>query len=123
MITNETEFFTAEEAVKLNLYDANRNLNTATLRRLAKNKSAWLMVQSLVEIMERGGIEDCAKALHEFETDSEILKNLAYRLYNISEKKNWAKEGTGYNNLIVEWQRIVESSANLKTVSGNLFEQ
>ena len=28
MITNETEFFTAEEAVKLNLYDAIKNGET-----------------------------------------------------------------------------------------------
>ncbi|MBR7025888.1 MAG: hypothetical protein IKI08_07795, partial [Selenomonadaceae bacterium] len=53
----------------------------------------------------------CGELLAKFDGDTESLKNLAYRLYNICEKKNWAKEGTVYNELVVEWQDILSKRA------------
>ena len=43
----------------------------------------------------------------------DCLKNLAYRLYNISEKRNRAKEGTVYNNLVTSWQDIMTRRAEI----------
>ncbi len=53
------------------------------------------------------GINGAAEFLAKYEGNLEELKNLAYRLYDICEKKNWSKEGTGYNDMVVEWDSIL----------------
>ena len=98
---------------ELKLYDENKNLVPSQIRHLEKINCAWLWVQSLTEILNRGGWEDCAIALKNFSGNGETLKNLAYRLYNISEKRNRAKEGTVYNNLVTSWQDIMTRRAEI----------
>ena len=107
--------------------DDNRQLNKDWIETLAESNCAWLWVQSLVKIFDKAGIVGCAELLTHFDGDTESLKNLAYRLYNICEKKNWAKEGTGYNELVVEWQDILSKRAEFmqskspEPVQGELF--
>ena len=91
--------------------DDNRQLNKDWTKTLVESNCAWLWVQSLVKVFSKAGIAGCAELLTHFDGDTESLKNLAYRLYNICEKKNWAKEGTGYNELVVEWQDILSKRA------------
>ena len=98
---------------ELKLYDENKNLVLSQIRHLEKINCAWLWVQSLTEILNRGGWEDCAIALKNFSGNGETLKNLAYRLYNISEKRNRAKDGTAYNNLVTSWQDIMTRRAEI----------
>ena len=93
------------------MLNENRQLNKTWIKNLAETNCAWLWVQSLVKVFDKIGIEGCAELLKYFEGDIESLKNLAYRLYNICEKKNWAKEGSGYNELVVEWQDILSKRA------------
>lgn len=105
----------------------NRQFNKDWIETIAESNCAWLWVQSLVKIFDKAGIAGCAELLTHFEGDTESLKNLAYRLYNICEKKNWAKEGTGYNELVVEWQDILSKRAEFmqskspEPVQGELF--
>ena len=107
--------------------DDNRQLNKDWIETLAESNCAWLWVQSLVKIFDKAGIAGCAELLTHFDGDTESLKNLAYRLYNICEKKNWAKEGTGYNELVVEWQDILSKCAEFmqskspEPIQGELF--
>ena len=99
---------------EMNVLDKNKNLNEVWLKTLKSSNCAWLWVQSLVESFKRDGIKGAAKLTAHFEGDVESLKNLAYRLYNICETKNWAKEGTGYNEMVMEWQDILKESLNFK---------
>ena len=105
--------------------DDNRQLNKDWTKTLVESNCAWLWVQSLVKVFSKAGIAGCAELLTHFDGDTESLKNLAYRLYNICEKKNWAREGTGYNELVVEWQDILSRRAefmqNKKPAQGKLF--
>ena len=107
--------------------DDNRQLNKDWTKTLVESNCAWLWVQSLVKVFDKAGIAGCAELLTHFDGDTESLKNLAYRLYNICEKKNWAKEGTGYNELVVDWQDILSKRAEFmqkkssEPVQGNLF--
>ncbi len=89
----------------------NRQLNKDWIETLAESNCVWLWVQSLVKIFDKAGIDGCGEFLTHFDGDTESLKNLAYRLYNICEKKNWAREGIGYNELVVEWQDILSKRA------------
>ncbi len=91
-----------------------KNLNEAWLKILVEANCAWLWVQSLVYAFKKIGIAKAGELMSEFDGNNESLKNLAYRLYDICEKKNWSKEATGYNDLVVEWQEILEASTTFK---------
>lgn len=86
----------------------------------------WMLTQLLVRAMGTGGIEGCAlTAAAAHGSLAEEARNLAYRLYSICERKNWAEEGRGYNSLVSEWPEIRERAANLQAsrpVQGNLFD-
>ena len=41
---------------------------------------------------------------------AEPIRQLAYRLYTLCERKGWAEEARAYNELIVSWHAIVEAS-------------
>jgi putative DNA methylase len=41
----------------------------------------------------------------------EVARDLAYRLYSISERKGWAREALAYNSLVVAWPEITRLAA------------
>ena len=101
--------------------DENKRLNGDWLKKLSEANCAWLWAQSLVHAFKKIGINCAAELLGKFDGNAESLKNLAYRLYDICEKKSWAKEATLYNDFVVEWQSILEASLTFKPVQGELF--
>lgn len=87
----------------------------------------WMLTQLLVRAMGTGGIEACAAIVAAAAHGSlaEEARNLAYRLYSICERKNWAEEGRVYNALVSEWPEIRKRAASLQAsrpVQGNLFD-
>ena len=75
----------------------------------------WMLTQQLTQAMAKGGIEACAKILADiFGSNGERAKDLAYRLYTIAERKNWANEAYAYNALVVAWPDIQARAAALK---------
>lgn len=96
------------------ILDENKQLKRDWLDRLIAANCAWLWVQSLVYNFKRGGIKYAAELIAKCDGDLDSLKNLAYRLYNICEQKNWAREATGYNDLVTDWQDILSDSVNYK---------
>ena len=77
----------------------------------------WMLTQQLTQAMAKGGIEACAKILADiFGSNGERAKDLAYRLYTIAERKNWANEAYAYNALVVAWPDIQARAAALKEV-------
>lgn len=77
----------------------------------------WLLCQQLTYRMEQDGVEGCAKVIAEmYGSNAERAKDLAYRLYTISERKHWAQEGYAYNALVVAWPEIQSRAAELRAV-------
>ena len=75
----------------------------------------WLLTQQLARTLEKGGVKECAQiVMNIFGSNGENAKTLAYRLYTICERKNWAQEGYAYNNLVVEWPEIQTMAAQLQ---------
>ncbi|MBQ3452446.1 MAG: DUF1156 domain-containing protein [Selenomonadaceae bacterium] len=101
--------------------DENRQLDKDWVKKLVAADCAWLWVQSLVLVFKREGIIGAAELLSKFDGAVNSLKNLAYRLYAICEKRNWSKEATGYNELVVKWQEILDNSVKSKPAQGELF--
>ena len=94
--------------------DKNGQLNREWLKTLVDEKCAWLWVQTLVLVMEKVGLDGCGELLANFDGELEPLKNLAYRLYNVCDKKKFAKEASGYNDLVTEWQDILSARAEYR---------
>ena len=42
------------------------------------------------------------------EVAGETARELAYRLYNLCERKKWPKEALAYNALVVSWPEILQ---------------
>lgn len=40
----------------------------------------------------------------------DAIRQLAYRLYTICERKGWAEDARAYNELVTSWPAIVEES-------------
>ena len=76
--------------------------------------SLWLWTQVLVRELSEKGIEACAKLLMDHISSGEGIKNFAYRLYQIADKKGWAQEGTKYNNLVISWTDIEARREEIK---------
>lgn len=75
----------------------------------------WLLTQQLARAMEKGGVKECAQiVVSMFGSNAENAKALAYRLYTICERKNWAQEGYAYNNLVVAWPDIQSMAAQIQ---------
>ena len=75
----------------------------------------WLLTQQLARAMERDGVKGCAEIVMDMlGSNAENAKALAYRLYTICERKNWAQEGYAYNNLVVAWPDIQTMAAQMK---------
>lgn len=89
-------------------------------------KNIWLLTQQLTHAMETGGIQKCAEIIAPmFGNNAEEAKNLAYRLYSICERKNWAQEAYAYNALVVAWPEIQSKAAEIqaiKPIQLGLFE-
>ncbi len=86
----------------------------------------WKITQQLARAMEKGGIKETAGVVSQLKGYiAENAKQLAYRLYTICERKNWAAEGYAYNNLIVAWQDIQTEAARMQAetpVQMNMFD-
>lgn len=81
----------------------------------ATEECTWLLTQQLARAMEKGGVKECAQiVVNLFGSNAENAKALAYRLYTICERKNWAQEGYAYNNLVVAWPDIQTMAAAIQ---------
>ena len=75
----------------------------------------WLLAQQLTNALEKEGIEGCAKkAMDVSVADAEKAKALAYRLFTIADRKNWAGEAYAYNALVTSWSDVVLKAAELR---------
>lgn len=77
------------------------------------NDSIWLLCQRLVFSLEKNGIKGCAEKMRKI-GDTAVLgkiKNLAYELYTISERRNWNQEAYLYNSLVVSWADIASEAS------------
>ena len=74
------------------------------------NMSAWEALQHLVHRHSQGGTEAAGVLLRALSGKEDQIKDLAYRLYGICERKKWAQEAMVYNALVADWSDIVSAS-------------
>ena len=73
--------------------------------------TAWETVHHLVRLLESDGEAAAAELLRRLGGVADVARDLAYRLYSISERKKRAPEALQYNGLVGSWAEIKRLSA------------
>jgi len=74
--------------------------------------TVWECCQHLVRLHEKNGIGYAtAVMLKKIGPKADDVRDLAYVLYNICEKRGEAKEATSYNALIADWTDLTREAA------------
>jgi putative DNA methylase len=77
--------------------------------------TVWEAVTHLIERINTHGETGSAALLLRMNSDlAAEAKNLAYRLYQICERKGWAEHALDYNALVVSWPGLQERANELK---------
>ena len=87
--------------------------------------TAWEMVHNLVRLLESGGESAAAALAAKLGSPAEIARELAYRLYNLCERKKRATEALSYNALVQAWPeitRLTRESAHPQGGQSAMFE-
>ncbi len=64
----------------------------------------WEALHHLVRILKTDGEAAAGRVLDRMKDRTDALRQLAYRLYALSERKSWGEDARTYNELINSWQ-------------------
>ncbi len=78
----------------------------------------WEVAQHLIRALETGGETAAADLLRMVGGMGEVARDLAYRLYNLCERKKWASEALAYNGLVISWPEISKLAQSQRTPTG-----
>ena len=88
--------------------------------------TAWEIVHHLIRVLSSGGEGAAAALVVTLGARAEIARELAYRLYTVSERKKRAAEALAYNGLVQSWPEIVRLARERDTPTteqGGLFRE
>ena len=68
--------------------------------------TVWAVTQHLIRSLDKNGETATAMLAGKVGGLAETARDLAYRLYILSERKGWAEEAGYYNSLVVSWPAI-----------------
>jgi putative DNA methylase len=71
-----------------------------------KRLSTWEATQHLIRALDKGGEKEAATLLARLGSYKEAVRDLAYRLYTICERKKWSQEAIACNMLVVALPRL-----------------
>jgi len=68
--------------------------------------TVWEVMQRLIFALDQKGEPGAGEILRQANSQGEIARDLAYRLYTLCERKGWAQEALAYNSLVASWSEI-----------------
>jgi putative DNA methylase len=83
----------------------------------------WEVAQYLIRELDQHGETGAADLLAKVGDRGEVARDLAYRLYNLCDRKGWAQEGIAYNSLVISWPEITRLASEIdraKPIQGTL---
>lgn len=80
----------------------------------------WEACHHLIRALSNEGEEGAGRLLSEMPDKGEPIRQLAYHLYTLCERKKWAEEARSYNELISAWHGIVRASEKSTPVRGQM---
>ena len=75
----------------------------------------WEITQQLIHTLDKQGEIATAELLSQLGDKAEIARDLAYRLYNLCDRKGWTNEALAYNSLVIAWPEIQRLSHHQKS--------
>ena len=73
----------------------------------ASRLTVWEVTQRMIHTLLNGhGEAGVGAILRQTGVQSEVARDLAYRLYTVCERKGWAQEALAYNSLVTSWSEI-----------------
>lgn len=97
--------------LRANEYDA--DWDPATDPRLA----VWEALHHLSRALQSGGESEAGALLAALGAKAAPVRQLAYRLYTLCERKGWAEDARQYNELITSWHAVEAVSHDVATAS------
>jgi putative DNA methylase len=93
-----------------------------------KRPTIWEMTHHLVRVYfhEKAGDVATANLVRKLDRNSDIARDLAYRLFNVCEKKKRSQEAQAYNALVLGWPevtRLARESLTLEPFQPQFFSQ
>jgi len=88
--------------------------------------NVWETVHYLIRVLGKGGERAAADLVANLGVKSEVIRELAYRLYMVCERKKRAQEALSYNGLVQSWPEIVRLSREGGTprkIQSGLFQE
>jgi putative DNA methylase len=68
--------------------------------------SDWKMMQQLIRALKIEGEQAASRILSIMRSRGERIRALAYRLYNLCDRKGWSSEALSFNMLVASWSEI-----------------
>lgn len=83
----------------------------------------WEVLHHLIRLFKDQGESGAAQVISAVAAKSDAARQLAYRLYTLCERANWAEDARAYNEIITSWAAIEEASARtIAPKQTNLFD-
>ena len=70
----------------------------------------WEATHHLIRVLNKNGESSAGILLAKLTKQAEAIRQLAYRLYTLCERKGWAEDARAYNELINAWTAILQAS-------------
>lgn len=89
-----------------------------------KRLTIWEAVHHLIRILGSQGEQGAAELAAKLGAGAEVARELAYRLFNICDRKKWAQEALAYNGLVQSWpeiQRLAQEQGTRTSTAVGLF--
>jgi putative DNA methylase len=71
-----------------------------------RHTNAWEMLHHLIRVLEHAGEAAAAQLVTKYGSQAAVVRELAYRLYTLCERKKRTQEATSYNALVQSWPEI-----------------
>jgi putative DNA methylase len=83
-----------------------------------KRLTVWEMTHHLLRLyyFQKAGDEATADLLQKLGSKGDVARDLAYRLFSISERRNRSQDALGYNALVLGWPELSRLSRAAPTV-------
>lgn len=88
-----------------------------------QHTSAWEVLQHTIRIQESKGIPAAGAFLHDASrrsdgaVDLDLVKELAYLLFQVAEKNGWTKDAISFNGIATSWSELLDSGRTAAPVS------
>jgi putative DNA methylase len=77
----------------------------------------WEVLHQLIRVFNTDGETGAAAVFAAVQSKAEAARQLAYRLYTLCERKNWAEDARAYNEVVTSWSGIESAAANESTAT------